>query len=202
MSSKTEIANLALLHLGSSEIIANIETEKSQKAMVCRKFYDISRDATLRDYAWPFAITIAALGLVEENPTDEWLYSYRYPQDCARALRILSGVRVDTADSRVKYKIVDADDGGHLIYTDQEDAELEYVKQMTDITKYPPDFIMAISFRLAAYIAPSVTAGDPNKLGERAIKMYAYEGSKAESSGVNEEQGDLPPESEFIRFRE
>jgi hypothetical protein len=55
---------------------------------------------------------------------------------------------------------------------------------------------------LAGYIAPRVTGGDPFKLGERAVRFYDYEISKAESAAINEEQPDQTPESTFITARE
>ena len=77
-SSKTEIANLAISHLGIGKTIANLELEKSQEAIACRRFYDTVRDSSLRDFPWPFAGKIQALALV----SNEWLYAYQYPSDC------------------------------------------------------------------------------------------------------------------------
>src|SRR5688572_11149621 len=111
MASETEIANLALSHLGVGKEIANLETERSQEAVACRRFYDTARDATLRDFSWPFATKIAVLGLIEADPNDEWDYSYRYPSDCLQLRRILSGVRNDTRDSRVPFKLAHDDSG-------------------------------------------------------------------------------------------
>lgn len=200
-SSSTEICNLALSHLGIGKQIANVETERSAEALACRRYYATARDVSLRDFPWPFATTIRALGLVEEDPNSEWGFSYRYPTDCVKLRRILSGVRNDTSQSRTPYKLA-RDSAGILIYSDMEDAEVEYTIRETIVGRYPPDFIMALSFRIAAYIAPSVTGGDPFKLGERALSLYTYELSKAEASGLNEEQPDQNPDSEFIRARD
>ena len=201
MSSVVQICNLALSHLGSGKAIANIETEKSEEAYACRSFYETARDATLRDFTWPFATKIASLALVEESPSDEWDYSYAYPSDCLKIRRILSGVRNDDRASRVPYRII-AGDNQQLIYSDQEDAELEYTVRVTDTNRFSADFIMALSLRLASYIAPRVTGGDRFKQGEKALKMYMYEIELAKASAVNEEQPEELPESEFIQARE
>lgn len=201
MSSKVQICNLALNHLGSGKSIANIDTEKSQEAYACRTFFDTARDAVLRDFTWPFASKIRSLGLVSESPSDEWDYSYEYPSDCLKARRILSGVRNDDRQSRVPFKIIYGDTQ-QLIYTDQEDAELEYTVRVTNTERYSPDFVMALSFRLAAYISPRITGGDRFKQGERAFQMYVNEIRQAQASGVNEEQQDELPDSEFIQVRE
>ena len=70
-----------------------------------------------------------------------------------------------------------------------------------DFTVMPADFIMAFSFKLAYYIAPQITAGDPMKVGERARVNYELELSNAKSAAFNEEQQDVPPESELVRMR-
>jgi hypothetical protein len=199
-SSATEIANLAISHLGIGKTIANLETEKSQEANACRRFYNTIRDSTLRDFPWPFAGKTAALALIEENPTTEWTYSYRYPTDCLKARRILSGNRNDTRQSEVVYKIFYSATGT-VIYTDMKDAELEYTVLIDDPIRYPANFSLAFSLRLATYIAPQLTAGDPFKMGEQSFRRYQMELAMAQSSSLNEEQPDQEPESEFIRAR-
>lgn len=201
MASKTEICNLALSHLGVSKEIANLDTERSAEASACRRFYETARDAALRDFPWPFATVMQPLGLIEEDPNTEWAFSYQYPVNCMKIRRILSGSRNDDRQSRVPYKIARGSSGA-VIFTDAEDAEIEYTFKETDAGRYQPDFIMALSLRLAAYIAPRITAGDPTKLGDRALSLYRFELSKAEATSVNEEQDDELPESEFIRGRD
>lgn len=200
-ASKTEIANLAISHLGVAKEIGNLDTEKSQEAGACRKFYDLALETTLRDFDWPFATKYETLGLIESDPNDEWDFSYRYPSDALKIRKILSGTRNDTRQSRIPF-VEGQDNSGKLIFTDQEDAQVKYTPFTTNVALYPPDFIMALSLRLAAYVAPRITGGDPFKMGDRAIKLYMYELSKAESNSGNEEQEEENPESEYIRARQ
>lgn len=200
MASETGICNLALAHLGISKAIADL-TERSKEANLCNQFYESTRDLVLRDFAWPFATKFVTLALVEEDPTDEWSFSYRYPVDCLKFRRILSGLRNDNRQSRVPIKI-GQDDAGQLIYCDIEDAEAEYTIQVEDAGKFPPDFVMALSLRLASYIAPALTGGDPFKLGERAYRAYRMEIAAAQGNAGNEEQNEEHPEAEMIRARE
>jgi hypothetical protein len=199
-SSKTEICNIAISHLGSAKEIANIETEASQEAGACRRFYETALKATLRDFPWSFATKITDMQLVEEEPNDEWSYSYRYPSDCLRIRRILSGTRIDTNETRESYKI-SRDSSGLVIFSDKEDAQIEYTLYETDVLIYPEDFVIAFSYRLANLIAPRITSGDKFKLGAQALQYYMAEISRAESSSLNEQQADHHPDSEFIRAR-
>lgn len=201
MASTTEIANMALAHLGVGKQISNLETERSEEAIACRAFYDLARDVSLRAARWPFATKITALALIEESPNDEWDYAYRYPTDCLDLRRILSGSRNDSRQSRVQYKI-GQDAAGRIVWTDEEEAEFEYTVKTDNPAFYPPDFVLAMSYRLAMLIAPRVTAGDPFSLGEEAAKQYQKAIAQARAASLNEEQVDEDVESEFIRARE
>jgi len=181
--------------------MTNVETERSQEASACRRFYDITLEQVLRDFEWPFATKFQALGLIEEDPTTEWQYSYQYPSDCLMARRILSGIRNDDRQSQVPYRLVN-NGNTPIIYTDQEDAELEYTVRATDPQVYPPDFTLALSFLLAYYIAPRITGGDPFKRGEAARAEYLASISSAKASAENEEQQEEQPDSEFMRVRD
>lgn len=197
----TQLANLALSHLGISSEIASLDTENSQEANCARRFFSLVQDQILRDYEWPFATKIATLELVEEDPNDEWSFSYRYPSDCLQFRRILSGIRNDNQDSRAPYRIAQ-DATGSLILTDIEDADGEYTADISNPNYYPADVSLAFSFRLAAYMAPRLTGGDPFRLGDRAFKMFEIEVSRAFANAKNEEQKDRIPESELTRVRD
>lgn len=201
MASITDICNVALSHIGISKEIGNVTTEQSAEAKACRRFYDLSRESVLKDYNWPFATKIAALNMVEESPNDEWLFSYRYPTDCLYARRILSGFRDDTEATRVAYKITQ-DSQGILIYTDKENAELEYTINTSNEDLFSSDFKVALSYRIAHYIAPRLTAGDPFNLGEKAMQKYMIEIGRASANAFNEDKSSLPLTTESIAARE
>lgn len=200
--STTEVANLALSHLGVGTQITVLETERSQEANALRRFFWTTVRAVLRDFSWPFATKIVDLALVEEEPNDEWAYSYRYPSDCLKFGRVLSGVRNDTRATRVPTKIVqDEDTTGGLILCDMVDAQAEYTYLVTQIERWPADFVLAVSFRLGGYSAPLITGADPFKMGPRALQMYEIEIAKAKANAGNEEQPDDAPDCEMINAR-
>lgn len=116
-SSKTEIVNIALAHLGVGSEISNLDTDQSTEANAMRRFYESAKDEVLRDLNWPFTTVFASLALVEEDPTDEWSYSYRYPSDALKIRRVLSGLRNDTRQSRVPYKLGQDASGLYFIAT-------------------------------------------------------------------------------------
>lgn len=200
-SSKTQIANLAISNLGIGKEISDLDSDSSEEARACRRYYEEARDTVLRDFPWPFATKIATASLIEEDPVTEWNYSYRYPSDCLMIRKLLSGQRNDSRNSRVPYRIA-SDDSGRLFYTDLEDAEFEYTSRNESVEMYPSDFVVALSYRLAAYIAPRISGGDHINMHERMMGMYMQEISNAQANSFNEEQVDQVVDSEFIRARE
>jgi hypothetical protein len=141
------------------------------------------------------------LGLVEEDPTVEWAFSYRYPSNCLQLKRIFSGIRNDNQDSKIPFRI-SRDETGLLVYTDMEDATMEYIFKETDPGRFPADFVTAISFLVAFKMAPRITRGDAVKLGSRAFEAYNMWMGMARANAANEETPERTPESELIRARD
>lgn len=200
MASKTEILNMALSHIGIGKEVANIVTENSEEARAGRRFYDIASRKVSTVIPWPFLTKIQALALVETEPNTEWAFSYRYPSDCLYIERILSGVRNDSRETRVPYKIAQ-DSSGKLIFSDEDDAVVEYRISPTDPQTFPEDYTLAFSFYLAVLIAPRLTKGDPNKLGARAAQLYTLTIGEAQDRALNEQQDEEEPEADYIAGR-
>jgi hypothetical protein len=201
MASKTTIANMALSHLGVGHEIADLDTEKSEEANAIRTFYSTARDFVQSDFPWPFLTRSALLALVEEDPTDEWAYAYRYPSDALKIRRIFSPLRNDNRQSRIPYLIYN-DASGKLIYTDEEDARIEYSIKLAQEDKWPSDFILAFSYLLASFVGPRLTKGDPFKMRGEAKELYDKYIQLAEQRSINEEQHEEVPPSEFVRSRD
>lgn len=198
-NSKLDIWNLALGNLGVLVEVANVN-EDSAEARACRRFYDVMIAELQRDFCWPFLTKLAALQLVSQNPTTEWQYAYQYPNDCADARRIPSGIRNDNRQSRVPYKIYNSATG-KLIYCDIPSASLEYTLKIESVARFDPDFVIAAGYRLSAYIAASVTGGDPFKLGDTCMRFFRGAYQKARANAANEQQDEDEPQGELERSR-
>lgn len=172
LTSSTQIANLALSHLGQPKPIGSLN-ENSAAAAACKLHYDLVLDEVLGNFEWAFAKQYVDLALVSENPTTEWLYSYSYPSGCLRLRRILSGRRPEreTLDTRVNFEKIQGPNG-LLIYTNVTEPVAEITFRETVVEKYPSEFCQALSYRLAYAIGPSIIAGDPKGLRNTAGLMY------------------------------
>lgn len=211
-TSKTQIANMALRHIGVSLTIADLDlaSDRSAQARACREFYDTARDELLRDFDWPFARRIspaAGLALVAAAPSSEWKYSYRVPAETLAVRRVINGlgVRFDTAGGRIPFEVV-GDDAGQLLLTDFNSTSatplvIVYTTRVTDITRYPPDVAQSLALLLAGYIAPSISQGDELKLGERVLAKYAWRLATARQNAATERQPDQDGDSAFVTVR-
>lgn len=198
MFSDIEICNIALGRIGVSQKIESL-TELSNEAAVLSTFIEQVREAVLRDFPWPFATKFLSLALVESDPNDDWDYAYRYPIDCVKLRRIVNTAgRTDA--TRIPFRLAH-DAQGRLIWTDEENATVEYTARVTDPLLYDGIFASVFAWRLATEAATALTGGDAYKMGKRALEMYYLELEKARNEALNEEQSDEPPDSEFIRVR-
>lgn len=196
MPTKIGIWNNALAHIGVKSFV-QVEDEKSAEAGVLRVVWDSALEYVLGDHPWPFATAYATLGLVEQNPNTDWLFSYRYPTGCVHARRIVAG------DGRNSTKPppfrIGQDDAGRLIYTDQDSAVLEYTKLVTSCDHFDPKFAEALEWYLASRIATPLSRIEG--MAAKAEKMYEIMMVRAAAKSRNESQQDDAPDAEWVRER-
>jgi hypothetical protein len=206
---KVDICNLALSQLGVRKVINSFD-ERTNEAASCRLWYDIALDELLRDFPWPFATKVATLAPLAFDGNSEWAFKYEYPSDCSMAHRIvpvfgavahpfnpmLSPLQITEAplipqQRRIPFRVY-----GDALYTNVEEAQLEYTNRNIATSAYKPDFIVALANRLAVYIAPMVSGGDEFKLGPRSFELYKAAYMKGRANAANEgAEGDQPDAS-------
>jgi hypothetical protein len=210
---EADICNVALYRIGQKEMIASLD-EASVQASACKVLYPNARDVVLASFLWAFAEKYATLALLVPTRTG-WSYEYQLPSDCIAPRYISTGVRpgalTSTVDSiclpasagagqKIAFAIGASDDGtGRILLTDQAQAELVYTARITTVIAFPPLFIEALAYRLAADLA----LGLPVKPGvadqmERAFQMALARAGAAEFRG---QQNDPQSDSEFITVR-
>jgi hypothetical protein len=201
VTSKTQIVNIALMRMGVSQSVANVDTENSREALSARLIFNDERDFVLRDFPWPFATAYAELGLGSGSATSpanrDWTFAYRYPSDCMFARRLVTeNGRNDTNPPPFR---LGRDAQGRLIFTNEQDAQLEYTASVTDAGEFDPLFVSMLAWRLAASMAPSLSR--LKDMAKTALEMYAVDKSTAQARALNEQQQEQPAESEFISAR-
>jgi len=105
----------------------------------------------------------SATGSVVGIPQFAYDFQHTPPTDCLRPISINAdgGQNEDDGSDFLLEK--------GMILCDDETINLKYIQRITDITKYPADFVTAFSYLLASYIA-SDTAGSSG----RAIELHQF----------------------------
>lgn len=181
MASVVQICNMALSHIGSEARVSSISPpDGSVEAGHCAMFYDLARTELLEPGNWAFSLKRATLAEVT-NPSTGWAYAYAKPSNCLRALRILRpsiAITVFTQDLAVAPHAADSgtapfDIEGEVIFTNEPDAVLVYVQDVTDSTKFPASFTSALSYLLASYLAGPILKGNEGERVGDAMRQRA-----------------------------
>ncbi len=209
MASIAQICNMALSHIGSEARVSSISPpDGSVEAGHCATFFDIARTELIEPGHWRFVLKRAALAQVT-NASLTWAYAYAMPSDCMapkRILRPMSTLTVFTQDEP-GYSPNDADSAdfnveGDVLYTNEPDATLLYVRDVTDTTKYTPSFTAALSYLLASYLAgPILKGSEGTRVGdamrERAMALASL--AATASANASSTTHDFTPSSVAAR---
>lgn len=189
------VCNMALDRCGVGQHIDSL-SDTSHLARSCNQWYAIARDRVLSAFQWPFTQTQTTLGLVEEEPNDEWAYSYRYPVACVVARRIVSGFKPESTP--VAFEL-GQDATGRLIFTDQADAVLEMTASFDDPGEWPDALADAVSALLASEIARPLRV--PSAKAQEALALYDRALLRAQGIANQERRLAPQPQSRYIRAR-
>ena len=148
MASIIKICNLALARIGQASITSL--TEDSEEAVACNLLYDEDRRALLEDHSWNFATKQVYLTPTDTEPA-AWKFEYALPVSCLRIIKLVNLYSEDIAE----YEILNRD-GVRYLYTNEEDAMLEYVDDVQDVNLFSTGFITSLSYRLGASLAMAI----------------------------------------------
>ena len=197
MSSKIDVFNMALGHIGVSSTVAD-ELERSPERVICSRYFDTCRDAlfSYKDMRWGFAtsrVILADLG----TPPLGWGYRYRYPNDCINALEIVGQTgRTEPIELRPKFEIQFETDG-RVILADIETAELIYTKRIEEVERWPSSFVEAMGYRLASMIVMPLK--NDNGARNDLITLAEQFAQIAMAASLNEAEPDGPIASIYER---
>jgi hypothetical protein len=184
MASKVNIWNMALAQLGNTDVVV-ADTDTTAVATTCALFWDTTLDDVLRAVAWPFATKFVALAGKAAAPNIDWGFSYTYPADCVTARRILdTATRSASSVTKIPMRARPYD----KIFTDIDNATLEYTERVTDTTKWPADFVACVALLLAYRVSPAIAGGEQWKLADRALAQYEKKIQEAAANASAEER--------------
>jgi hypothetical protein len=195
VTSKTEIANLALVRIGAQRI-SDLTDPGSKNARVCNEVFDQVMEEVIRSAEWNCLKDRANLPQ-GADPAFGWDHSYVLPTDCARVIKV-NGTRGDS-DPGDDYEIE-----GRAILCNADEAKIQYVKLDLTVAKWDALLIGAAATRLAAEIATNVRS-DGMDLSSRLMAEYEQVRlPKARVKDGNERKKtryDPASESRFVQSR-
>lgn len=205
-SSVVDICNLALAHLGDRATITSIDPpEGSAQADHCARFYPIARDVALEAHAWGFNTVRVTNPAVLVNPQPGWLYAYAKPDDCLKVLKVIRGGFANewwALPSEQFTREIEELTGTEIILTNAENATIVYQRSIEDTSAFPPQFVNALSWLLASYLAGPVVKGDAGrKASQAAYAAWLTESSKSKVLDANQSKTRRAYQPEAMRAR-
>lgn len=197
-SSEVDICNIALGRIGVKAWIESLNGS-SEAARACKVYYGHSRDAVLSAFPWPFATRRATLAAASGVTYSGWSYAYALPSDFLHAQHLWMGSRSPRVDERAAFALESTTSSGRVLISDLEDAELVYTARVEVVTSYPPLFVEALAWKLAADLAMPLSAKRDLAIAARAAYPVAL--NDAAAASLRGEAGEMDPESELISVR-
>lgn len=195
-----DICNLALAYLGNTRSITSM-AEQSTEAILCSRFFTLSRQSLLKQYPWTFAVFIDDLTLTTDTD-DRYDYVYEYPLDCLRILAIQQeeddGSTVNDYNLRNNWDVA-SELMLKRIATNVENAVIRYIFDAQDYDAMPTEFIDALALSLAARLAMPLTSSGPMAQGiaQQSISAIEY----ARRLSAMEKREPIIKENKYITSR-
>ncbi len=167
---KVTLANMALTHLAHTSRIIDLN-EESEEARTLSFLIDNAIEFTLRAGMWPFATKTAPLTLLPDDPKPGWYFTYKYPDDCALFHGFNSGQAFDNYNSQIPFQIGFGNTSS-VIYCNQEQAIGNWTVKLMNPNRWPSDFLLSCSYKLAAVAAPGILKGNVGQLADLMDKRF------------------------------
>lgn len=174
---EVQICNLALRRC-QGEPITDLETDDSKSAVLCRTFYEPTRDAILSDpeHPWSFAIRRQLLAAAVGTNLTSFLYPYQLPSDpyCLRPIVLIDPYTLNLEQPAYPFRVEN-----RILYTDMINAGLKYIARVTDVLAFDPLFTDALAWRLAAELLKPIE-------GSSTVDLWGmYQATLVMAEGAN-----------------
>lgn len=180
ITSKVQICNMALTHLGNYGSVNNIDSPRNSAETSFALWYDITREYVLRLTMPNFALERRIVAQKSTAPDFGYGFAYEYPSDC---LKVLGFGNIDQKDK--EYTI----EGSDILMNEDftTGLKLRFIKNITDVGLFSADFVILLSWYLAAHTALDITQSQE----KRAEITNMLPGKLLELSGISAQEN--PP---------
>lgn len=194
ISSKVDICNLSLSHLGNYGTVSDIDIPTNDKETTFALWYDITRQGLLKTVMPNFALARRLVSELSAAPDFGYDNAFEYPSDCLKVLGL------GNVDQRADYTYSVERVGEALaIVTDddwEDGMELRFIQDVTLVNSMSPEFKLLLSWALATNVCLPVTQ---DKAYAKAMRQE-LPGKMSELSGLNAQEN-RPVRISNSRFR-
>jgi hypothetical protein len=186
MPSPIDICNLALSKLGDTASVSSLDpAEGSAQAEHCARWYPVALASLLERHNWNFATRRETLALRVET-SNQWEYTYEYPNQAARVFAVIDTEATDDADPQPF--VVEANSAGQrIIRTNQVDADARFIHAAPDAETFPKTLKVALVWHLASMLAGPILKGAEGAAeAKRCEQFFMLELGSAKAADVNQ----------------
>lgn len=189
VNGKSDICNLGLSALGNYGTVSDIDTPVNDKELAFAQWYDICRQFTLKLMMPNFALgreTVAQ----GATPAFGYANSFDLPTNCLKVLGI-----GEVKEKKNNYAV----EGNRILTNLSFDSGMpvRFIKDITDVNQFSPEYIMLLADYLAAYTCMSITQ-DAGKAKEMKSALPAEINI---ASGLNAQEN-MPIRINRSRYKE
>lgn len=173
MATAIDICNLALARLGDRATVASIDPpEGSVQADHCARFYPLAKETALAAHAWRFAVTRRRLPKLDVEPVGAPGNYFAVPSDCLAVVSVTPADGWSTALDPMRFTTENVN-GARAVLADADSVVCRYVSAKTQEDAFPPEFVDALAWLLASYLAGAMIAGSSGStVAANALQFY------------------------------
>lgn len=166
---RLDICNQALKNLGETRTLASL-LEDNASARLCKRYYGIAVQTLLERFPWSFATNTKKLTQLTNSRVD-WEYAYQLPENFLGVVSLGGDPGAVYFDEELDFSI----ERGVLYANEGNDLYLRYTQRSPNPADYDQQFTNALSYQLAAEIAPGIAQGDKGAaLSQSMAQMANY----------------------------
>lgn len=173
MATAIDICNLALARLGDRATVASIDPpEGSVQADHCARFYPLAKETALAAHAWRFALTRRRLPVLDVEPVGASGRYFALPADCLAVVSVTPAEGWTPALDPMLFTTENVN-GARAVVADADSVVCRYVSAKTQEDAFPPEFVDALAWLLASYLAGAMIAGSSGStVAANALQFY------------------------------
>lgn len=201
------VCNIALSEVRAAPIVSL--DDQTPEARACAIHYADCLNLLLEAHDWGFATTRGLLASVLNDRSNEWTYAYALPSDCVNAGRLVDGTATPLSGvyypwpylwPRPPFYLGRFVIAGSTLYSNLQNAALEYVSNAVEEGRYPASFRRALELALATRLATTLL-DDRTKKGD-LLQQFETEKRRAMAEDLNRyPRRDLPGVDEVALVR-